>query len=66
MEPDTNEVLINYLDNEILMLGDGNGDLKAVKENNGLFYPINPGSEQDYWNKFPESNKFLAGIKNKL
>jgi len=42
-----------YSDDNILMLGDGNGDLKAVKSNGGLFYPITPGCEQDDWNKFP-------------
>ena len=55
----------DYLDDEVLMLGDGNGDLKAVKENNGLFYPINPGSEQDDWNKFPESFRVFLQKKYK-
>jgi len=41
-----------YVNECILMLGDGNGDLKAVKENNGLFYPIIPGSEQYAWDNF--------------
>ena len=43
----------NYQDDQVLMLGDGRGDLKAVKENNGLFYPIAPGYEQESWNNFP-------------
>ena len=46
-----------YADDEVLMLGDGNGDLMAVKENNGLFYPITPGREQDDWNNFGEAFK---------
>ncbi len=46
-----------YADDEVLMLGDGNGDLKAVKENNGLFYPITPGREQEYWDNFPDALK---------
>ena len=41
-----------YKNDNILMIGDGNGDLKAVKANNGLFYPINPGSEQGDWDNF--------------
>lgn len=45
----------HYHDDEVLMLGDGNGDLKAVKANNGLFYPISPGYEQKSWNDFPEA-----------
>jgi len=39
-----------YSDDEVLMLGDGDGDLKAVKTNNSLFYPITPGNEQQCWN----------------
>ncbi len=50
----------HYLDEQILMLGDGNGDLKAVKENNGLFYPISPGYEQESWNNFPEALKHFT------
>jgi len=42
-----------YSDDEVIMLGDGIGDLEAVKENNGLFYPITPGMEQENWNVFP-------------
>lgn len=42
-----------YHDEQVLMLGDGDGDLKAVKANNGLFYPIFPGREQESWRNFP-------------
>jgi len=45
----------HYQDDQVLMLGDGNGDLKAVKSNNGLFYPVAPGIEQKCWNRFPEA-----------
>jgi len=45
----------NYEDDEVLMIGDGSGDLKAVKVNNGLFYPTPPGREQEAWNNFPEA-----------
>lgn len=50
-----------YLDDEVLMLGDGNGDLKAVRQNKGLFYPISPGKEQEAWNNFPKAfKKFIS------
>ncbi len=52
----------HYFDDQVLMLGDGNGDLKAIKANNGLFYPIFPGYEQESWNNFPEAFKrFIQG-----
>ncbi len=52
----------NYHDDKILMLGDGNGDLEAVLANNGLFYPISPGKEQESWKNFPDAlNRFLEG-----
>jgi hypothetical protein len=37
------------------MIGDGGGDLKAVKANNGLFCPTSPGQEQKAWNNFPDA-----------
>ena len=55
----------NYGDDEVIMLGDGNGDLKAVKENNGLFYPITPGIEQENWKIFPEIFKKFIDKKYK-
>jgi len=49
-----------YKNDEILMIGDAFGDLKAVKSNDGLFYPIIPGSEEESWEDFPEAfEKFL-------
>jgi hypothetical protein len=51
-----------YQDDRVLMLGDGDGDYKAVKKNNGLFYPIPAGLEQEAWSKFPERFElFLKG-----
>lgn len=44
-----------YKEDQVLMIGDGGGDLKAVKENNGLFYPTPAGQEQEAWNNFPEA-----------
>jgi len=52
-----------YEDDHVLMIGDGRGDLKAVKANNGLFYPVCPGREQEAWNKF--SDAFEMFIKGK-
>ena len=45
----------DYQDDQVLMLGDGKGDLKAVQGNNGLFYPVSPGYEQESWNRFSEA-----------
>ncbi|OHD17672.1 MAG: haloacid dehalogenase [Spirochaetes bacterium GWB1_59_5] len=36
----------------ILMVGDAPGDLEAARENGALFYPINPGHEEDSWRRF--------------
>jgi phosphoglycolate phosphatase-like HAD superfamily hydrolase len=41
-----------YPDNHILMIGDAPGDMKAAKSNGVLFYPINPGHEENSWEKF--------------
>ncbi|MCK5767312.1 MAG: HAD hydrolase-like protein, partial [Candidatus Atribacteria bacterium] len=51
-----------YEDNQVMMIGDGGGDLKAVKENKGLFYPTPPGQEQEAWENFPGAfQKFVKG-----
>ena len=51
-----------YQPNHILMIGDAPGDMKAGRGNNALFYPINPGHEDDSWQRFYEEgvHKFLA------
>ncbi len=41
-----------YRDDHMIMVGDAPGDLKAAKENNVLFYPINPGDEETSWKRF--------------
>ncbi len=38
-----------YSDDRILMIGDAPGDMKAAKNNGVLFFPINPGHEEDSW-----------------
>ena len=45
------------------MIGDAPGDLKAARENNALFFPVNPGHEEKSWQRFYEEamHKFLAG-----
>ena len=51
-----------YDPSKILMLGDADGDLKGVKENDGLFYPIPAGGERDAWKNFPSIfEKFIDG-----
>lgn len=41
-----------YPPNHILMIGDALGDYRAAKANNALFYPINPGHEDESWERF--------------
>jgi len=52
-----------YADNKILMIGDAPGDLKAAKDNNVLYFPINPGHEEKSWERFYTEalDKFFAG-----
>ena len=51
-----------YPADRILMIGDAPGDLKAARANNALFFPINPGHEEESWQRFHEEgmHKFLA------
>lgn len=48
---------------KILMIGDAPGDRKAAEANGVLFYPINPGGEDDSWQRFFEEGlpRFFAG-----
>lgn len=41
-----------YPDEKILMIGDAPGDLNAAKVNGVLFFPVNPGHEEDSWERF--------------
>jgi phosphoglycolate phosphatase-like HAD superfamily hydrolase len=52
-----------YRPNHILMIGDAPGDMNAARANHALFYPINPGAEEESWKRFYEDavHKFLAG-----
>jgi phosphoglycolate phosphatase-like HAD superfamily hydrolase len=52
-----------YAANHVLMIGDAYGDLEAARGNGALFFPVNPGHEEDSWKRFHEEGvqKFLAG-----
>lgn len=52
-----------YKPGHVLMIGDALGDYKAAKSNNALFYPINPGREEESWEKFHKEaiDRYLNG-----
>ena len=52
-----------YPDGHVLMIGDAPGDLKAARANEVLFFPVNPGYEEESWQRFYEEacDRFLAG-----
>ena len=52
-----------YQENHVLMVGDAPGDLKAAKANNALFYPVNPGGEDESWRRFHNEalDRFFRG-----
>ena len=52
-----------YAANRVLMIGDAPGDLEAARANHALFFPINPGHEEESWERFYKEGlrKFLAG-----
>jgi phosphoglycolate phosphatase-like HAD superfamily hydrolase len=52
-----------YPAQNILMIGDAPGDMKAARDNGALFYPINPGSEAASWKRFHDeaAEKFFTG-----
>jgi len=41
-----------YAPDRILMVGDAPGDLKAARDNGAFFFPINPGREDECWERF--------------
>ncbi len=43
-----------YEPNHILMVGDAPGDMQAAQGNGVLFYPIDPGHEDESWQRFFE------------
>jgi len=52
-----------YAPNHVLMIGDALGDLDAARASNALFFPINPGREEQSWERFCTEGlqKFMAG-----
>ena len=52
-----------YPSNHILMIGDAPGDMRAARANDALFFPVNPGHEEESWQRFYEEavHKFLDG-----
>ena len=52
-----------YPDDHILLIGDAPGDRDAAHAVNALYYPINPGAEDQSWKRFHDeaSDKFLNG-----
>ncbi len=43
-----------YEKDRVLMIGDAPGDLAAARANGVLFYPIDPGDEDESWRRFLE------------
>lgn len=52
-----------YAENHVLMIGDAPGDMKAARAVGAMFYPINPGAEEESWLRFlnEASDKFFDG-----
>jgi phosphoglycolate phosphatase-like HAD superfamily hydrolase len=51
-----------YLPDQVIMLGDGGGDLKAARANKALFYPVVAGREEQAWANAREAfDAFFAG-----
>jgi hypothetical protein len=55
------------------MIGDANGDLKAARSNGVSFFPINPGKEEESWEKLYKegldiffAGKFKGGYEEEL
>jgi phosphoglycolate phosphatase-like HAD superfamily hydrolase len=55
-----------YREDKILMIGDALGDLKAARSNGVLFFPVNPGKEDESWQRLFEEglDRFFAGKYN--
>ena len=52
-----------YGPDKVLMIGDAPGDLKAARGAGALFFPINPGHEEESWERFytEACDRFLNG-----
>jgi len=54
---------LGYEADKMLMVGDAPGDMKAALAVGACFYPINPGKEEDSWERFNNEaiDKFFKG-----
>jgi phosphoglycolate phosphatase-like HAD superfamily hydrolase len=52
-----------YEKDRVLMIGDAPGDLAAARANGALFFPVNPGREDQSWERFFREalDRFFAG-----
>lgn len=52
-----------YPKERVLMIGDAPGDLKAARANGARFFPINPGREEESWQRFLQegADRFREG-----
>jgi len=52
-----------YPQEKMLMIGDAPGDYKAAKANSALFFPVNPGHEEESWQRFHDEglDRFFGG-----
>lgn len=52
-----------YDDGHVLMIGDAPGDLKAARDVGALFCPINPGAEEESWERLGAEgiDRFFSG-----
>jgi phosphoglycolate phosphatase-like HAD superfamily hydrolase len=52
-----------YPEGHVLMIGDAPGDFKAARDVGALFFPVNPGAEEESWERFRDEamGKFFAG-----
>jgi len=52
-----------YAPDHMLMIGDAPGDLKAARDNGAFFFPINPGHEDESWERFYKEGfqRFIDG-----
>ena len=52
-----------YDKDNVLMVGDAPGDMKAAQKNKVLFFPVNPGNEVASWKKFHDEafDRFING-----
>ena len=52
-----------YASDHLLMIGDAPGDMQAARANGALFFPVNPGHEEESWQRFRDEavHEFVAG-----